>query len=195
MLVREFPDAGLLLGVLDRLLLTGHVEEDHVRAALDDIRDPEAEGDLTEEDAWIATALQRLGMLEFDPEGLPGIEALDFDGGNDIYMLIEDCLGIHTGGETDHYQVNSLVGLDELDRLQRLDLDGHGYRKAPLDLSPLRDHPALQHVVLSGICSGAGALEHMPALTHLDVTLASLDDESVLERLAARGVRIRDNQN
>jgi hypothetical protein len=105
--------------------------------------------------------------------------------------LEEETLDIDTGGETDHYQLGSLAGIERLDGLQVLNLDGHGYRKAPLDLGPLRDHPALQQLVLSGKCINASVLEQMPALTVVDLQLGSLDDGAVLERLAARGVEVR----
>jgi hypothetical protein len=95
------------------------------------------------------------------------------------------------GGETDYYQVGSLAGIERLKGLRVLNLDGHGYRKASLDLGPLRDHPTLQRLVLSGKCIGAHALEQMPALIEVDVQLGSLDDAAVLERLAARGVEVR----
>jgi hypothetical protein len=188
---REIPDSGLRLGILEALLGLGHLDEDALRERLADIRDPDVDVDREYEDEWIAKALARLAEVEIDPDTLGEIERLHFDGGNDIYMLIEETLDIDTGGETDHYQVGSLAGIERLGGLQVLDLDGHGYRKAPLDLGPLRDHPTLQRVVLSGKCIGAGALERMPALTKVDVQLGSVDDGAVLERLAARGVEVR----
>jgi hypothetical protein len=191
MRAREIPDSGLRLGILDALLGLGHLDEDNLRERLADIRDPDVDVDREYEDEWIAKALARLAEVELDPDTLHEIEQLGFDGGNDIYMLIEETLDIDTGGETNHYEVGSLAGIERLGGLRILNLDGHGYRKAPLDLCPLRDHPALQRVVLSGKCIGVHALEQMPALTVVDVQLGSVDDGAVLERLAARGVEVR----
>jgi hypothetical protein len=191
MRAHEISDSGLRLGILDALLGLGHLDEDNLRERLADIRDPDVEVDREYEDEWIAKALTQLAELELDPDTLNEIEQLGFDGGNDIYMLIEETLDIDTGGETNHYELGSLAGIERLGGLRVLNLDGHGYRKAPLDLGPLRDHPSLQRVVLSGKCIGVHALEQMPALTLVDVQLGSVDDNAVLERLAARGVEVR----
>lgn len=190
MQLREFPDPGLRLGILDALLRLGHLDAAGLQARLADIRDPDVEVDREEEDRWIAEALARLAEVEIDPAHLCEIEQLDFDGGNDIYMLIEETLDIDTGGETDHYQVGSLVGIERLPGLQVLDLDGHGYRSAPLDLGPLRDHPAMRKVVLTGKCMGAQALEHIPTLAEVARRGSVVDDDAVLERLTARGVTV-----
>jgi hypothetical protein len=190
MRAREIPNSGLRLGILEALLGLGHLDEDDLRERLADIRDPDVDIDREYEDVLIAKALARLAEVEIDADTLGEIERLGFDGGNDIYMLIEETLDIDTGGETNHYEVGSLAGIERLGGLRVLDLDGHGYRKAPLDLGPLRDHPSLQRLVLSGKCIGARALEQMPALTEVDVQLGSVDD-GALERLAARGVQVR----
>lgn len=188
--LREFPDTGLGLGILDALLRLGHLDPTQLQARLAGIRDPEVEVDREYEDQWIAEALARLAEVEIDPAQLSAIEQLDFDGGNDIYMLIEETLDVDTGGETDHYQVGSLVGIERLRGLQVLNLDGHGYRKAALDLGPLRDHPAVRKLVLTGKCIAAQTLEHMPALAEVLRRGSSVDDDAVLERLAARGVTV-----
>jgi hypothetical protein len=190
MRARDIPDSGLRLAIFDALLGLGRLDEDALRDRLASIRDPEVEDPWEYENEWIAEALTRLEMVELDPAHLAEIERIDFDGGNDIYMLIEETLDIDTGGETDHYQLGSLAGIERLSALQSLNLDGHGYRKAPLDLGPLRDHPSLQRLWLSGKCIHAQVLEHLPALTKLDVGLGSVDDADVLDRLAARGVEV-----
>jgi hypothetical protein len=187
---RDIPDSGLRLAILDALLGLGHLDDEALHSKLDGIRDPEVDDPWEFENEWIAAALGRLEEVELDPAQLREIERIDFDGGNDIYMLIEETLDIDTGGETDHYQLGSLAGIERLTGLQVLNLDGHGYRKAPLDLGPLRNHPALQRVRSSGRCINAQALEHMPALREIDVGLGSLDDEHVLDRLAVRGVAV-----
>ncbi|HLT40274.1 MAG TPA: hypothetical protein VK034_28540 [Enhygromyxa sp.] len=191
MRARDIPDSGLRLGVLEALLRLNHLDEAALRDRLTSIHDPEVDNPWEHQDEWIEAALDRLAEVELDPAQLTEIERLDFDGGNDIYMLIEETLDIDTGGETDHYQLGSLAGIERLTGLQVLNLDGHGYRKAALDLGPLRDHPALQRLVLSGKCSAAQALEHMPALAEVDIGLGSVDDDAVLDRLTARGVEVR----
>lgn len=190
MLAREIPDSGLRLGILEALLRLGHLDEAKLRARIADVREPDAENPWEHEDEWIGNALELLAGVEIDPVQLSEIERLDFDGGNDIYMLIEETLDIDTGGETDHYQVGSLTGVERLSGLEALDLDGHGYRQAALDLSPLRDHPALRRLVLSGKCINVQALERMPALASVDIGLGSVDDAAVLDRLAARGIEV-----
>lgn len=190
MQLREF-DSGLGLGILEALLRLGHLDRGGLQARLADIRDPEIEIDLQYESAWVAEALARLAEIEIDPAHLSAIDRLDFEGGNGIYMLIERILDIDTGGEADYYQVGSLTGIERLPGLQVLSLDGHGWRKAALDLGPLRDHPALREVVLSGKCIAAQALEHMPVLAEVDSRLGEVDDRAVLDRLAARGIAVR----
>lgn len=185
MFAHEIPDTGLRLAVINALIGIGRLDKAMVRERLADIHDDEHD-----EDALIGQALERLRGVELDDAALAEIERVDFDGGNDIYMAIEETIDVDTGGETDHYQLGSLAGIERLTALQSLNLDGHGYRKAPLDLSPLRGHPTLARVVLSGRCTGASALEGLGALTRLDVRLGDVDDGTVLERLAARGVEV-----
>lgn len=181
----EIPDTGLRLAIMDALIALGRLDEAVLRERLADIHDEEHD-----EDVLITTALERLRTLELDAGALAEIERIGFDGGNEIYMLIEECIDVDTGGETNHYQLGSLAGIERLVALRSLNLDGHGYREATLDLGPLRDHPTLATLVLSGRCSNASALESLGALTKLDYRLGTLDDETVAERLAARGVEI-----
>ncbi|HVH99729.1 MAG TPA: hypothetical protein VM869_13500 [Enhygromyxa sp.] len=190
MRAREIPDSGLRLAILNALIPLGHLDEEGLRERLADIRDPEVESPWEHQDEWISKALERLAEVEIDPTHLAAIDHLDFDGGNDIYMLIEETLDVDTGGETDHYQLGSLAGIERLGRLQTLNLDGHGYRREPLDLGPLRGHPTLRKLVLSGTCIAVEALEHMPALAEVDIALGSVDDGAVLDRLAARGIAV-----
>lgn len=182
----EIPDTGLRLAIMNALIGSGRLAEEALRERLADIHDEEHD-----EDVLIGQALERLRMVELDADALAEIERIDFDGGNDIYMLIEETIDVDTGGETDHYQLGSLAGIERLVALRTLRLDGHGYREATLDLGPLRDHPALATLVLSGRCTNAGVLESLSALAKLDYRLGGLDDESVPERLAARGVEVQ----
>jgi hypothetical protein len=180
----EIPDSGLRLAILNALLELDHLDEETVLEVLEGI-------DGEDEDEQIAAALERLARLEVPNHALAKIERLDFDCGNDIYMAIEQALGIDTGGETDHYQLGSLAGIERLTSLCALDLDGHGYREAKLDLAPLRGHPSLEKLTLSGPCTNVAVLESLTMLTTLDIRLGSIDDEAVLRRLAAQGVEVQ----
>ncbi|WP_327002381.1 hypothetical protein OHA72_45810 [Dactylosporangium sp. NBC_01737] len=118
------------------------------------------------------------------------ISHLNVDGGNEIYMLVEQTLDIDTGGESDDYNVTSLEGIHALPGLRSLDLDGHGYHPTPLDLTPLTGYTTLSELFLTGDCTRAGALESLPALRNLNVTLARLDVPDVLTRPEARRVTV-----
>lgn len=182
----EITDTGLRLGIINALLELGRLDEGALRERLADIHDDEHD-----EDALIGQALERLRDVQLDPAALGEIQRVHFDGGNDIYMLIEESLDVDTGGETNHYQLGSLAGIERLTGLHTLNLGGHGYRDAALDLGPLRGHPTLTTLVLSGRCTNAAALDTLGALTKLDLGYGSVDDDAVLERLAARGVEVK----
>jgi hypothetical protein len=190
MRARDFPDPGLRLGILDVLLGHGHLDEDDLRTRLEIIPDPDVAITRECEEEWIADALARLGMVELDPAHLCEIVRLDFHVANEIYTLIEESLGIDTRGKTEQYRVRSLVGIQWLTALEVLDLDGHVDREAPLDLSPLWGHPALQIVRLSGLCTATETLEHLPALVEVEDGRGVLDDLGVGQRLAREGIFI-----
>lgn len=184
------PDPGLFLGVIQALLEQEILSEDNLDPALADIETSGAEPDDENEAERVAAAVALLHDLPIPNGALARIERLDFDGGNDIYMLIEEVLDIDTGGEEDYYNLQSLAGIDALTSLTSLNLDGHGYREAALDLSPLADHPTLASIYLTGKCTHAKALETLPALNTLTARASNLDDPTVLDRLAARGVEV-----
>ena len=184
------PDPGLFLAVLESLTEEGLIEEDRLDPLLAEIETSDEDLDPEDEEARVAAAIATLHTLPLDPEALARVERVDFDGGNDIYMLIEEVLEIETGGEADYYQLTSLQGIEALRSLVSLNLDGHGFREASLDLSPLAGHPTLATLRLTGKCTGAQALERLPALKELTANRDKLDDPTVLDRLAARGVEI-----
>ncbi len=185
----KIPDPGLFLGVLQALIEQEILPEERLDPILADIETSDAEPDDNEAER-VAAALARLHELPLTTAMLARIESIDFDGGNDIYMLIEEVLDIDTGGEEDYYNLQSLAGIDALTSLTSLNLDGHGYREAALDLSPLADHPTLASIYLTGKCTHAKALETLPALNTLTARASNLDDPTVLDRLAARGVEV-----
>ena len=185
----KIPDPGLFLGVLQALLEQEILPEERLDPVLADIETSDAEPDDNEAER-VAAAIARLHELPLTAAMLARIESVGFDGGNDIYMLIEEVLDIDTGGEEDYYNLRSLQGIGALTSLTSLNLDGHGYRDTALDLAPLTGHPKLASIYLTGKCTHAKALETLPALNTLTARAEDLDDPKVLERLAARGVEI-----
>ncbi|MFE0592604.1 DUF6892 domain-containing protein [Micromonospora echinospora] len=185
-----FADRGLHLGVLNALLDNDVIAEDDLSAIIESTGPDGPDDGYPGPGPRLAASLDLLHAVAVPPAAAAAITDLDFDGGNDIYMLVEQTLDIDTGGESDDYNVSSLEGIQALSGLESLDLDGHGYHPAPLDLTPLTGHPALSKLFLTGQCTAAGALESLPALRDLDVSLAQLDDPDVLARLEARGVTV-----
>ncbi|WP_432992448.1 DUF6892 domain-containing protein [Dactylosporangium sp. CA-233914] len=181
-----FPDRGLHLAVLDALLNCGVVSAGELVAGFDELP-----GDGY---ARVDAAARRLHARPLPADAVAGIESIDFDGGNDIYMAIEDALDWDTGGESDDYNLGSLAGIHALAALRSLDLNGHGYRRQPLDLTPLAGHPRLEELVLTGDCLASGVLQTLPALRSLDTSMARVDDPDVLPRLEARGVAVKDRR-
>ncbi|XTZ17995.1 DUF6892 domain-containing protein [Micromonospora echinospora] len=186
-----FADRGLHLGVLNALLTDEVIAAADLRAIIESTGPDGPDDGYPGPGPRLAASLDLLHAVTVPSAAAAAIDNLDFDGGNDIYMLVEQTLDIDTGGESDDYNVTSLEGIHALSGLQSLDLDGHGYHPAPLDLTPLTGHPNLSKLFLTGDCTGAEALESLPALRDLDVSLAHLDDPDVLTRLEARGVTVR----
>ncbi len=185
----RFPDAGLHIAVMGALLDQGALTEEVIRAALNQVS---GDDDLDR----LAAGIRVLHQMAFSEPDLETVQHLDFDGGNDIYMLLEECADCYTGGETDDYELRSLEGLAKLSSLDALDLDGHGYRRADLDLHPLANHPTLQRVCLTGSVVNIASLESIAPLTALSVEGVTVDDPTVLDRLEDRGVAVkRDETN
>ncbi|WP_166379002.1 DUF6892 domain-containing protein [Catellatospora methionotrophica] len=184
-----FPDRGLHLGVLNALMADDATAAE-LRAIIESTGPDGPDDGYPGPGPRLDASLELLHAVAVPPGQVSAITHLDFDGGNDVYMLIEQTLDIDTGGESDDYNVTSLEGVQSLSGLRSLDLDGHGYHPLPLDLTPLTGHPALSDLLLTGVCTGSAALESLPALLTLDVRLAHLDDPEVLARLEARGVTV-----
>jgi hypothetical protein len=182
----KFPDAGFHIAVLGALLDAKCISAELIQATLEGL---DFDEDSSETDRLLM-AMERLHTLTTKPKDLARIESLDFDGGNEIYMLLEDGAETETGGEDDTYCLQALTGIEALSGLKKLSLDGHGYREETLDLNPLEGHPALEVLVLSGKCKNATALETMPKLARLDLRLGKVDRPKVLDRLAKLGVEI-----
>ncbi len=184
----KITDPGLFLGVLQALLEQELMPQERLDSVLAEIETSELDED--DEAGRVAEAIGLLQALPLSAEALARVESLDFDGGNEIYMLIEQVLDIETGGEEDYYQVLSLEGVQALTSLVSIDLDGHGYREGALDLSPLAGHPTLASLSLTGKCTRSQVLLSLPALTQLHASARNVDDPSVLARLRERGVEV-----
>ncbi|MGC5028833.1 DUF6892 domain-containing protein [Micromonospora sp. DT229] len=185
-----FPDRGLHLGVLNALLTSGALDSADLVAIVESTGPDGPDDGYPGPGPRLARSLDLLHAVAVPATEAAAITHLYFDGGNEIYLLIEKTLDIDTGGESDDYNVTSLEGIQALSGLESLDLDGHGYRSTPLDLTPLTGHPRLSVLRLTGFCSSA-ALESLPQLRNLDVHYADLDEPEVADRLAARGVTVR----
>jgi hypothetical protein len=181
-----FPDPGFHIAVLGALLEMQTISTEDVQVTLEGL---EFDDDTSETDRLLA-AMARLHVLKLDPKDLARIESLDFDGGNEIYMLLEDGAGTETGGEDDTYGLLAITGIAALSSLKTLNLDGHGYREETLDLKPLEGHPALETLRLTGKCTPAKTLETLPNLAKLDLQYADVGAPTVIDRLAKRGVTI-----
>jgi hypothetical protein len=191
-----FGDSGLMLAVLDGLMHTGALDETTIEAQLHGIADKNYDLDPDEQTIDIEhkraqEAIAKLGELDLAPSDVNDVEKLDFDGGNDIYMALEGAIDIDTGGEEDWYELHSLAGIERLGALRRLSLDGHGYREAALDLTPLRGHPSLTELVLTGRCTNGAVLATLPELKSLDVSMAKLDVADLPDQLVARGINVK----
>ncbi|MDI1475571.1 hypothetical protein [Polyangium sp. y55x31] len=177
------PDPGLHIAVLGALMEAEVVDRERIEAKLEGI-----EGD--DETERLRAAMARLHSIKLDRKKVARLDRLDFDGGNEIYMMMESGADAYTGGEDDTYSLRSLAGISALEGLETLDLDGHGFYDELRDLRPLEGLAKLTHLTLTGDWTHAASLETLPKLAHLDVGLGSVDDAAVLDRLAARGVEV-----
>lgn len=175
-----FPDSGFHIAVLGCLLDSGVISEDQIVAVLGDIGG----------DDWVARvdeAATRLHAIPLDPDAVGRIQRLDADGGNQIYLLLERGADVYTGGEDDLYYPRSIEGIGALTALRRLDLDC--FADVTLDLGPLAGHPTLASITLAD-ASGVAVLETIPTLVEVDARLGTVDDPTVLDRLAADCVKV-----
>lgn len=186
------PDPGFHLAVLGALVEAEAVSESAlerhgkgVAKALDALDEDDEHGRLT-------LALAHFHKLPLAAAKVRKIDALDFDGGNVVYMTLEEIAGTYSGGETDAYAVQSLAGIDALVGLQRLDLDSHG---CPADgelrdLAPLANLPALEEIQLCD-CTNADALLTLPKLRRVTLLGAvTVEPAGVIEELKRRGVEV-----
>ncbi len=173
------------MGVLEALLTNERISEQAITQAIQqaaaqveisefgDVDDGERYLDFDE----VETLLQRLGAalggLEVSQSDLDTIRTMHFDGGNEIYMLLEEQAGeafemsgdFDTGGESMIYNVNAFDGIESLTNLESLNLDGHGYSKVTRDVRPLSKLKSLTRVEQLG--DRATHRETLSHLTHL----------------------------
>ena len=125
-----FPDIGLHLGVMNALLGAGLLSEQEILRVIHPLTDEisgDAERDYTleAEEERVSAALKLLHSRALKRDDVASITALDFFGGNDIYMLIETALRVDSGGEADYYLVYSLDGHEALTSLESFDTDSY----------------------------------------------------------------------
>jgi len=207
---QRISDGGLRLGVVQWWLETGGLPDlapwfDHaVQVIRADDELWEGVGDarslaLDEPDILDRVLLHTVvasAELVVDDDALSGVEALQFDGGNDVYCdLVLEALAerlgrewweLDTGGETDAFAVRSLAGCLALPALTELDLDGHGFVDGGHDLSPLAGHPQLAALRNARVARGAEALLSCPRLT--EVSNCRGLPAAVVSALQERGV-------
>jgi len=186
-----FPDPGFHLAVLGALVDAELFDESRIESHVEAIADELSELDEDDENARLELVLRQLHTLPLPAAKVAKIEALDFDGGNTIYMTLEQLAETNSGGETEVYSVGSLAGISALTRLGSLDLDSHGSpaNDELRDLSPLADLFALEEVCLCD-CEHADVLLGLPKLRQVRVLGASATVEPghVLAALEAKGV-------
>jgi len=168
--IREaIPESGLYLGVIDQLLTLEEVTPEDLQAVLnagiETIRkteelwfDDDGEKVLDVDDCMeeiLQIAVEAMGDLKVSQSQLARVTALDFDGGNEVYMWLEcataEALGLEgweldTGGESELYLVRSLDGILSLPALEVLNLDAYGWTDSPRDASVLLKCKALKAV-------------------------------------------------
>lgn len=208
-----FPDGGLRLGVLDALACAGSgldcsraFDEAARRIKADDTLH-EGEGDdrsldlVSYQEEVLRHAVAALGQVEFEASALEAVTWLGFDGGNEIYCMVIpeelasrlgcDDYDLDSGGETDAFEVRSLEGLQRLSALEVLHLDGHGFNDEGLDLTPLRAHPTLREITLTGTVLHPEVLLSVPGLEQVSRVGKRITEEVAAE-LRGRGVSLSD---
>ena len=130
--VITFPDIGLQLGVMNALLrqrlLTERAISDYLKPVTAELSDEDdLNFDLTIERKRVGAALARLATFPLQLADVQRVRQLDFDGGNDIYMLIERLMHVDSGGEADYYLVGRLDGLEALTGLEDFVADGYAF--------------------------------------------------------------------
>ena len=114
--------------LMDADLLSGREVLDSLRPLTDQICEDTANGyTLAAEEERVTAALELLHAFALDRSDVATITDLGFDGGNDIYVLIETALRVDSGGEADYYLVASLDGIGALTSLERFDNDSYAY--------------------------------------------------------------------
>lgn len=187
------PDAGFHLAVLGALMDADVVSEEAIERFCKPLVKALDRLDEDDEAARLRLVLEHLHTMPLPAAKVAKIAALDFDGGNVVYMTLEEIAGTNSGGETDVYSAGSLDGIGALVALERLDLDSHGNPPGGtvVDLAPVAGHPGLAEIVL-GDCRNADALATLPQLKSVRVlgSTADVQPKGVLEKLAAKGVKV-----
>jgi hypothetical protein len=205
-------DVGLRMAALNALRSAGVVNDAVLKAALapaiERIRandkywhgeDGERRVDAGEwmEDL-LGHAITALASVEVQASDLAAITSLSFDGGEEIYMWLEentaeqldlDAWELDTGGESNLYRVESFDGVQALPALTSLLLDAYGWSDSPRDATPLVALKELSTLKLMGSpLENAQILAQLPSLRK--VTGADDLDPTVCTALRNAGVEV-----
>lgn len=186
------PDAGFHIAVMGALLDADLLSEETVEKHARGVAKAVAKLDEDDMEGRLALVLARLHEFPLPASKVAKIESLDFDGGNTIYMTLEEVAETNSGGETSVYSSRSLDGIAALTALTRLDNDSHGCPDdgEALDLAPLAGCQQLEEIWLPD-CKSADVLLGLPKLKRVrllgPVEVAPAD---ALDRLRAKGVAI-----
>jgi hypothetical protein len=152
-----FVDANFRLAVINQLLDSGHFAD-----GFEEAQESASEVSDHETDPRVQKFLDSLTLTE---ELLAQIVSLAPDGGDEVYAGLVPVWD----GEDDRFDVASLEDVRLLPNLERVSL--YAMVREGIDLTPLRDHPALQ-------------------IVNVSLPKSAVKGWSVLDELAARGVQV-----
>lgn len=178
------------LVLLTQLLRRGRTTEAELTAFVEAGVDLEALRRLGAEDnageaAAARAVASRLAQRPISAEDLAAIEAVNSDGGDEIYMLIEGLLDIDSGGEEDWYDTRGGSLLRACRNVRRVRADCYFQG---VDCEALAELPHLEEVGLGLRWQNAEALLRAPALRR--VTASRPLPAELVAQLQARGVEV-----
>jgi hypothetical protein len=180
-----FADPNLKLVVIDALMNSGHIDlggsVEFLSSMLGRRYNPESDPQ------WLykcQPAVDYLVRYPLTPEHLAAVETLCFDGGNSIYEYAWP----GWDGESEDFNVRRLDGLGLLPNLRKFDEISMLYVD---DFRPMTAMPNLQSLKLGPDTKvPVEVLLSLPALKLFTCYENEAPDQSVLDSLKARGVRV-----
>jgi hypothetical protein len=186
-------DPGFFLGVLEQAMQIDADTREAVRELFAKTDAVEQGDDAFEAEGNAVSALVQTlqNTVKIPDDILAKIESIHFDGGNDVYMDLEAALEIETGGESDHYIVASIEGVQKLTSLRTLSFDSYGFNEKGIDLSPLAKHPSVESLDLT-VHSNFEILTTMPKLKKVQYSQhhSVAFSEETKATLVQRGVQV-----